>query len=128
MYYLGLDIGTTGAKALLVDRQGKRMGIGYAGYKLISDGERIEQRADDWAECGAAAVRQAIGGMDPADIAALALSTQGASMLALDAGNRPIGNALTWMDGRAKQETNELAELWARIIYTVTPAGGLTRH
>jgi len=110
MHYLGLDIGTTGAKALLVDKAGKRLGMGYAGYRLISDGDNIEQRADDWTLCGAAAVRQALEGNDPSMVAAVALSTQGASMLALDAENRPIGNALTWMDGRAKKEANELAE------------------
>jgi len=121
MYYIGLDIGTTGAKALLVDRSGARLGIGYMGYKLISDGERVEQRADDWTECGAAAIRQALEGHDPATITAIGLSTQGASMLAIDKNNRPIGNSLTWMDARAKREADDLSyNLGEDYIYHTT--------
>jgi len=42
-------------------------------------------------------------------------------MLAIDASNRPIGNALTWMDSRAKQEATELAEqLGEEYIYRNT--------
>lgn len=121
MCFIGLDIGTTGAKALLVDERGKTLSKGYTGYRLISDGCCVEQRADDWVECGAAAVRQALEGHDPSKIAAVALSTQGASMLAIDAQNHPIGNAVTWMDTRAKTEAVELAQrLSEDYIYSTT--------
>lgn len=110
MNYIGLDIGTTGAKALLVDEKGAVLGKGYAGYELISDGCCVEQRAEDWSACGACAVLQAVQGQDVASIAAISLSTQGASTVAMDANNRPLGNALTWMDTRAAAEAAELAQ------------------
>ncbi len=110
MNFIGLDIGTTGAKALMVNERGKILGKGYDGYGLISDGCRIEQRADDWTESGAKAIRQAIKDHDAASIAAVSLSTQGASTVAVNAQNRPIGNALTWMDARAAVEAAELAD------------------
>ncbi len=110
MKFIGLDIGTTGAKALLVDEKGTVLGKGYAGYRLISKGCCIEQRPDDWTECGAAAIRQAIEGHDASSIIAISLSTQGASTVAIDAHNRPIGNALTWMDARSKAEASKLAD------------------
>lgn len=109
MKFIGLDIGTTGAKALMVDENGAVLGKGYSGYRLISEDCRMEQRPDDWTECGAAAIRQAIEGQDASSIAAISLSTQGASTAAIDANNRPIGNALTWMDTRAKDEASALA-------------------
>ncbi len=121
MLYIGLDIGTTGAKALLVDEKGTALDRGYAGYSLISDGARVEQRADDWTECGAKAIRQVLLNRDASQIAAVALSTQGASTVAVDAANRPIGNALTWMDTRAAQEAKELgAALGDEYIYRST--------
>ncbi len=121
MLYIGLDIGTTGAKALLVDEKGTALDRGYAGYSLISDGARVEQRADDWTECGANAIRQVLLNRDASQIAAVALSTQGASTVAVDAANRPIGNALTWMDTRAAQEAKELgAALGDEYIYRST--------
>lgn len=111
MYLIGLDIGTTGAKALLVDERGGVLGKGYLGYKLISDGCRVEQRADDWTECGSNAIRQALEGRDASQVCAVSLSTQGASTVAVDKQNRPVGNAVTWMDSRAKAEAAELANL-----------------
>jgi len=111
MQFIGLDVGTTGAKALIVDERGSVLGKGYAGYKLISEGRCVEQRADDWTECGSAAIRQALEGRDVSQIAAVSLSTQGASTVAIDGCGQPIGNAVTWMDYRAITEANELAEL-----------------
>jgi len=110
MKYIGLDVGTTGAKALLTDEKGNVLGKGYAGYRLITNGNCIEQCADDWTECSAKAIQQAIKGHDISNIAAISLSTQGASTVAIDAQNRPIGNALTWMDGRSTSEATELTE------------------
>ena len=121
MSYIGLDVGTTGAKALWVDEKGAVLGKGYAGYRLISEGCRIEQCVDDWVECGAAAIRQAIGGRNPSGIAAISLSTQGASTVAVDASGRPLGNALTWMDTRATAEAEELTRvLGEAYIYHTT--------
>ena len=121
MNFIGLDIGTTGAKALLVDARGRVLGKGYAGYALHSDGARVEQRAGDWAECGAAAVRQALAGHDARQVAAVALSTQGASTVAVDAAMRPLGPALTWMDTRAVDEAAALeAALGGDYIYRNT--------
>ncbi len=110
MNYIGLDIGTTGAKTLLVNEKGNVLGKGYAGYRLITNGNCIEQRADDWTKCSASAIQRAIKGQDISRIAAISLSTQGASTVAIDAQNRPIGNALTWMDGRAVSEASEIAD------------------
>ncbi len=61
MYFIGLDIGTTGAKALLVDKNGTVGGKGYHGYPLISDGVRIEQNTNDWVTAGCQAIHEAIG-------------------------------------------------------------------
>lgn len=47
--FLGIDIGTTGTKALLVDKQGKELGSGYQSYNLDQRAGGIaEQDANDW--------------------------------------------------------------------------------
>lgn len=108
MLFIGLDIGTTGAKALLVDEKGVVHGKGYTGYGLVSNGCRVEQNADDWVKCGAKSIEKALTGINTKDIAAVSLSTQGASTVAVDAHNRPVGNAITWMDSRATAEAKAL--------------------
>jgi len=107
-YVLGIDVGTSGTKALLMDGSGRIAGQGYKGYKLYSEGKCIEQEADDWWNACIAAVRQAVSGNDASRVIAISLSTQGASMVALDAMGKPMGRALTWMDGRSFREAEEL--------------------
>lgn len=108
MLFLGLDIGTTGAKALLIDENGAVHGNGYTGYGLVSNGCLVEQNADDWINCGAKSINKALEGNNIKDIAAVSLSTQGASTVAVDRHNRYIGNAITWMDSRAISEAKTL--------------------
>lgn len=109
-YVLGLDIGTTCAKALAIDTNGKSIGQGASSYPLISNGNRIEQRAEDWIISAVDAVKQAITGLK-GTCCGISLSTQGATTAALDADGKFIGNALTWMDGRATQEAAEIVDL-----------------
>jgi len=121
MQFIGLDIGTTGAKALLVDVVGNILNKCYVGYRLFSDGRNVEQSPNDWIGCGSKAIRDLLEGRDPSKIKALSLSTQGASTVAIDSQNNPIGNAVTWMDSRAISEANELVTLLgADYIYRNT--------
>lgn len=110
MYVIGLDIGTTCTKALLADDKGNVLGVGSSGYPLISDGCRIEQRAEDWIKASVVAVREVLQGKDASKVAGIALSTQGASTVAIDKDGNFIGNALTWMDTRAEEEAKEIEE------------------
>lgn len=109
MYVIGLDVGTTGTKALLMDETGKLKGRGYQGYRTIpGKGGMVEQRAEDWWEAAVYAIRKACEGYEKSEIQAMSLSTQGASSLLVDADFKTIGNAVTWMDKRASQEEAEL--------------------
>ena len=49
MYVLGIDVGTTGTKALLIKADGEVAGRGYQGYELITGSVGVvEQDADAW--------------------------------------------------------------------------------
>lgn len=115
---IGLDIGTTCAKALAVDAKGAVVGQGSSGYRLHSSGCRIEQDAGDWTRASAEAVRQAVKNLDVGAVKAISLSTQGASTAAVDAAGKPMGYALTWMDSRATAEADEIEqELGGDYVY-----------
>lgn len=122
MYVLGIDVGTTGTKAILVDGKGRICAKGYMGYGLITDVEgRVEQDASCWWQALVAAVRQACAGIEGSEVGALSLSTQGASSLLVDAAGEPLGMALTWLDGRATREADELSDsLGAEAVYRRT--------
>jgi sugar (pentulose or hexulose) kinase len=122
VHILGIDVGTTGTKALLVDEKGSVLGKGYHGYPVRRlPGGRVEQDARDWWEGLCLAVRQATAGADTQNIRALSLSTQGASMLPVDEAGEPLYPAITWMDLRASEEKQALAErLSEEYIYRKT--------
>ena len=118
---IGIDVGTTCTKALVVDELGTVLSQGSHGYGLISNGSCIEQRAQDWNDAVAAAVRQAIAGVDPSRVAAISFSTQGGSTVAIDKDGQFIGNAWTWMDSRSTPEARAIEEaVGGDYIYRTT--------
>lgn len=121
MFVLGIDVGTTLTKVLVLTKSGEVVSSGSQGYQLISSGNHIEQRAEDWTEAVVTATHKALMGIDGSKVQAISLSTQGSSCVAMDKDNSTIGNALTWMDKRAMNEAAELEErLSADYIYAAT--------
>lgn len=111
MYVIGLDVGTTGTKALVIDKSGKVLGYGYQGYGTISgNGGVVEQECTEWWTAAVRSVREATAAVDMDKIEAISLSTQGASSVLVDKEFQTLGNAITWMDKRADREVKELFE------------------
>lgn len=118
MYVIGLDVGTTCTKALLTDDKGNVFAVGSSGYPLISSGCRIEQDPKEWIKATILAVKEAVLNVDTKTIKGISLSTQGGSTVAVDEKGEFIGNAVTWMDGRAISEAEEIErELGGEYIY-----------
>lgn len=115
---IGLDVGTTCTKALVVDEFGQVIAQGSQGYPLISDGAKIEQRAEDWVSAAKTAISQAVSGLTDCKVEGISLSTQGGSTVAIDETGACIGNAWTWMDHRSEAEAEILNEkLGEEYIY-----------
>ena len=112
MYVLGVDVGTTGTKAILADDKGTLVGRSYKGYPLITlaDGG-LEQCASDWWLTFIDTVREATACIaDKNEILALSLSTQGGSCVLLDGAGEPLANAHTWMDTRPASVLDAFAD------------------
>lgn len=121
MYILGLDVGTTGTKALVIDEKGTVIAGGYKEYSLISDGVRVTQNAADWWDAAVFAVKKATEDVDKSEIVALSMSTQAASMFPSDKNGDPIYEVITWMDSRSSAEADLLSDtLGAEKIYRKT--------
>lgn len=99
---LGIDLGTTEAKAALVGLDGRLIGLGRASYALDAGaGGRAEQDPRDWWRGVAEAVRRIEGIGDPAlDVIAMCGVGQGPTLAAVDAAGEPIRPAITWQDRR----------------------------
>ena len=108
--FLGIDCSTTGSKAVVVDLDGHTVAAGSS--PLTSSSPRPgwhEQDAGTWWPATDAAVRQALEQLpDRTRLAALCITHQRETFVAVDTDNRPLHPALLWLDGRAGAEIAEL--------------------
>lgn len=106
--YAGIDCGTQGTKVVIVDDQhGTILGSGSAPHALISDASgRREQQAEWWITALKEAFHQAVAaaGIDPAQIAALAVSGQQHGFVALDEAGEVLHTVKLWCDTSTAEE------------------------
>ncbi len=121
---LGLDIGTTSVKAGLFDAAGRQLAADGREYRLAHPApDHVEIDAEVWWSSSVAAVRGVLAapGVDPRDVAAMAVSSQGETVVAVDSAGRPLAPALVWLDNRAVTEARELADrLPGAVVYDRT--------
>ncbi|MBC8160202.1 MAG: xylulokinase [Roseiflexaceae bacterium] len=110
-YLLGLDIGTSGAKALLCDQDGAVRATALVEYPLLSPQPLwSEQHPADWWAGARAALRQVLAqsGIDGSQVAGLGLTGQMHGAVFLDAAGQVIRPALLWNDQRTAAECAEI--------------------
>ncbi|MDR2759813.1 MAG: xylulokinase [Spirochaetaceae bacterium] len=102
MYYMGIDCGTQGTKAVVFNSDtGMVIGKGYARHNIIADDTgRREQEAQWWIDAMVQAVRGAVknAGIKGADIKALAVSGQQHGLVVLDEQGRTLRPVKLWND------------------------------
>ena len=109
MYFIGLDMGNTGVKALVTDENGNVVSHGQKIYMANTDKEGIAvQNPENWWSCSVGAVREAVSEIDPGQVAAIGLSARGGSMTAVDKYGNPVIEVIDRDDMRAKAEAEEL--------------------
>jgi xylulokinase len=111
--FLGLDIGTSGVKAVVVDARGTVRSSATTPLTLSTPRPGwAEQRPQDWWTAAIASVRRAVRAAEGMRVAAVGLSGQMHSSVFLDARGSVIRPALLWCDGRT---TAECREITARV-------------
>jgi xylulokinase len=106
-YYLGLDIGTSGAKALLVTAEGTPVASDTQEYPLlIPRPQWAEQNPDDWWDGIVTATQNILqkSGVRAEEIAGIGLSGQMHGSVFLDKDNQVIRPAILWCDQRTQAE------------------------
>ncbi len=109
-YYLGLDVGTGGSRALLVDEAGRVRHAFTAPHDDMTMERPLwaEQRPENWWEASQAAIQGVLGacGLCGADVQAVGLSGQMHGLTLLDANNKVIRPALIWCDQRSQPQVD----------------------
>jgi xylulokinase len=112
-YLLGIDYGTGGAKACIIDVEGEVLGFAFQEYPFIHERPGWSEHDPGlyWDICCrmiGAAITEA--GIAPGDIRGIAVSSALPSLVMVDRDHRPIQRAYNLMDRRATREVQWLKE------------------
>jgi len=113
--FLGIDVGTSSLKALVLDVDGSIIGTGSAAYPLTTPQSGwVESDPQAWWEAAALAVPEAAGS-HAAEIAAIGLSGQMHGVVLSDDAGQALRPAILWADSRTRRQLEAYRELSAAL-------------
>ena len=119
-YLMGIDLGTSRVKSMLIDTGGKTVGFGAVEYGIDSPRPGFaEQPPDTWWRAAAAAVSKALAaasgaGVAPGEIRGIGMSGQMHGLVALDRAGLPVRPAVIWADQRSGAQVGRMNEQLGR--------------
>ena len=109
MLYIGIDLGTSAVKLLLMDGEGKIQNIVTKEYELFFPHPGwSEQKPEDWVRAVKEGIRELTEGFDRSQVAGIGAGGQMHGLVALDDSDRVLRPAILWNDGRTQAETDWL--------------------
>ena len=112
MYFIGIDVGTSAVKLLLVDETGKIRNSASAEYPLFFPQPGwSEQNPTDWWDAVGQCFRELLDGCDASLVAGIGVGGQMHGLVALDENDAVIRPAILWNDGRTQEETDWLNQV-----------------
>ena len=109
MFYIGIDLGTSSVKLLLVDSQGRIHNTVSKDYPLYFPHPGwSEQNPEDWWEAVKLGIAELTEGIEKSEIAGIGCGGQMHGLVALDEKNCVIRPAILWNDGRTADEVEYL--------------------
>jgi len=112
-YLMGIDVGTTGAKTLLINENGEVIASVSAEYPMYTPYPNwAEQNPEDWWEATKASIGEvlATSGVEPSQIAGLGLTGQMHGLVLLDKAGRVLRPCIMWNDQRTGLQCTWITE------------------
>lgn len=112
MYYIGVDLGTSAVKLLLMEADGTIKNIVSKEYPLsFPNPGWSEQSPEDWWNAVTTGIKELTDGFDAAQVAGISFGGQMHGLVILDKDDNVIRPAILWNDGRTTKETNYLNDV-----------------
>lgn len=109
MYYIGVDLGTSAVKLLLMEESGKIEKIVSREYPLYFPHPGwSEQNPEDWMKEAMAGIKELTSEIDRSQVAGIGCGGQMHGLVTLDEEDHVIRPAILWNDGRTGAETEYL--------------------
>ena len=129
MYYIGIDLGTSAVKLLLVDEDGGILNTVTREYPLeFPQPGWSQQNPEDWRKAVWEGVPELLRGFDASQVAGIGCGGQMHGLVVLDEADRVIRPAILWNDGRTAAQVDYLngtvgKETLARLTANIAFAG-----
>jgi xylulokinase len=110
-FLMGIDIGTTGARAIIISETGAMIGAASAEYPLHTPRPLwAEQDPADWWRASRTAIEGALAGagIEGDQVGGVGLTGQMHGLVLLDARNEVLRPAILWCDGRTGDQCDEI--------------------
>ena len=109
MLFIGVDLGTSAVKLLLMDEEGDIKKIVSREYPLFFPHPGwSEQKPEDWFAQSMEGIKELTAECDKSQVAGISFGGQMHGLVALDAEDNVIRPAILWNDGRTGEETDYL--------------------
>lgn len=126
MYYVGVDLGTSSVKLLLMEENGEIKNIVTKEYPLYFPKPGwSEQKPEDWYEQFLAGMKELLEGYDCSQVDGISFGGQMHGLVILDKDDRVLRPAILWNDGRTQEECDYLNNTIGRekiSVYTANMA------
>lgn len=110
--YIGIDLGTSGAKFLLVAADGSILAQNTQTYPVsYPQSGWSEQDPEDWYAAALCGIRKLLSGQNAAAVKGISFGGQMHGLVALDERDAVIRPAILWNDGRTEKQTTYLNEV-----------------
>ena len=110
--YIGIDLGTSGAKFLLVAADGTILAENTQTYDVFYPHSGwSEQNPEDWFAAAMRGLKELLNGQDKSAVKGVSFGGQMHGLVALDKDDNMIRPAILWNDGRTEEETKYLNEV-----------------
>lgn len=111
MLYIGVDLGTSAVKLLLMRENGEILRVLSKEYPLEFPAPGwSQQNPEDWKKAVLEGIPELIRGFDGSQVAGIGVAGQMHGLVILDGEDRVIRPAILWNDGRTQEETDYLNE------------------
>ena len=122
-YFIGIDVGTTGSKVLLIDEYGKVVDKETVEYPLYTPRPGwSEQNPEDWWIATKEAVKNVLSRSkaDPSSVEGIGLTGQMHGLVILDRNDEVIRPAILWNDQRTAEEADNLNKIFGEKVIEIT--------
>ena len=109
MYYIGVDLGTSSVKLILMEPTGNIVNTVSKSYPIdFPKPGWSEQNPYDWYEKTCEGIKELVAGYDADKVAGISFGGQMHGLVILDENDKVIRPAILWNDGRATKECDYL--------------------